>query len=138
MHQSPTAPYHFRLEKGDEIVEAITAFCEHNDIKAARLEGIGAVMEAELGFYDLEKQKYHHKKFGEMEIVSLLGNISLVDDKPFLHAHMVLSGRDFSAVGGHLFNGIVGATCEIFLTPLPHSMKRKHIPEIGLKLLHYD
>lgn len=138
MHQSQEAPYHFRLEKGEDIIEAIVAFCEHNSITAGRLEAIGAVLEAELGFYDLKRQKYHHKTFGEMEIVSLLGNIALVDDKPYIHAHVTLSGRDFSAVGGHLFKGIVGATCEVFLTPLPHTMKRKHVPSIGLKLLHYD
>jgi predicted DNA-binding protein with PD1-like motif len=40
-----------------------------------------------------------------MEIVSLYGNISLKDGKPFVHAHVVLSDEKGNARGGHLLPG---------------------------------
>ena len=40
-----------------------------------------------------------------MEILSLIGNISLKDDKPFVHAHITLADQEGRAWGGHLAEG---------------------------------
>ena len=43
-----------------------------------------------------------------MEVVSLIGNVTLKDDLPVLHVHVTLGRRDLSIIGGHL-NDLVGA-----------------------------
>jgi len=98
--------------------------------------GIGAVLEAELAFYSLAKKKYIFKKLEKpQEIVSLTGNIALVENKPFLHIHAVLANDDFICSGGHLKEAVVGATGEIYLFSLKDAIERIFDEEIGLKLL---
>ncbi len=129
--------YVIRLEKGEPIISRVTEFCEENNITSGLFHGIGAALSAEIGFYNLADKEYSWKKINEpMEIVSLTGNISLVEDKPFLHIHIVLSNSDFECFGGHLKDATVGATCEIYLTDSLTKIERKMDEEIGLKLLN--
>jgi predicted DNA-binding protein with PD1-like motif len=102
--------YQGRLEKGVDIVSGLTAIMQQNNIAAGMVSGIGAVSEAQLGYFNAQTKTYEKRSFQEnMEIVSLKGNISIKDNGIFPHLHVVLSSRDFSAVGGHLFSGTVYA-----------------------------
>ena len=44
------------------------------------------------------------------EIVGFIGNVSLRDDRPFLHAHATFADASGGTVGGHLTRG-----CEVFM-----------------------
>ena len=44
-----------------------------------------------------------------LELVSFEGNITLKDNQPFLHAHVVLSDHDMNTFGGHLFETTIAA-----------------------------
>ncbi len=129
-------PVHLlRLERGEKIIETLTDYCRRRKIAAAAFEGLGTCRRAELGFFRTARKRYSVRLFrGDHEIVSLLGNISLLDGKPFVHAHVVLSGPDFLARGGHLREAEVQATCEIMLRPLPGTIGRKFDPASGLNL----
>lgn len=72
-----------------------------------------------------------------LELVSMSGIVTLVDNKPFIHAHGVFSGNDFKAIGGHIKDFQVGPTVEIFLTDLNVEIGREFNEEIGLKLLDF-
>jgi predicted DNA-binding protein with PD1-like motif len=70
------------------------------------VSGIGAVTKATIGYYDQIKREYVIKSFNQpMEVLSLKGNISVKDGVPFAHLHVVLGKEDFTAIGGHLFEG---------------------------------
>lgn len=128
--------YLIRLLKNENILETLTKFCHEEAIHTATFSGIGAVLEAEVGYYHLEKKEYHFQKIeSPMEIVSLQGNVAMVENSPFLHMHIVLGREDLTCVGGHLKEATVGATCEIFLIPLDKTVERVYDEEIGLKLL---
>jgi predicted DNA-binding protein with PD1-like motif len=65
---------------------------------------------AAYAYYEQDDHRYlelssdtHH------EIVGFTGNISLRDDKPFLHAHATFADAAGATVGGHLLRG-----CEVF------------------------
>ena len=125
-----------RLVKGEEIVEALVNFCSQNAVKSGYFWAIGAVDSAKIGFYDLNKKEFNFKKFNApYEIASLIGNISQVDGGPFLHIHTILSDENFTCIGGHLEEAVVGATCEVYLIDLGMKIERKYDKEIGLKLL---
>lgn len=131
--------YVIRLEKGEEIEEKLLEFGKEQNINSAFFNAIGAVLNAEIGFYNLATKEYIYKEITTPhEIVSLTGNITLVDDNPFLHMHCVLSSDTFECVGGHLKKATVGATCEIYLKSLDAKITRKQNLEIGLKLLDCD
>lgn len=125
-----------RLIKGEEIISTVTQFCKSQNIMSGELLGIGAVEKAELGFYYLDRKEYEWRKFeNPMEIVSLTGNIALVDGEPFLHIHTVLSDSNFQTVGGHMKEGVVGATCEIYLNKFETNLTRIFDDITGLKLI---
>ena len=126
-----------RFSKGEEIASSIASFCAAHNVTSGYFQAIGAVTEVELGYYHLEKKEYTFKQFEqEFEVVSLTGNVSLVEGKPFVHMHGVFSDEHFQCTGGHVKNGIVGATCEVYFVPFETELIREFDEEIGLKLLH--
>jgi hypothetical protein len=125
-----------RLERGEEILESLERFCEENRIKSGFFRGIGALKEAELGLYSLKEKKYWSRRFEQpLEITNLTGNISMFKGKPFIHCHATLADKEMRAFGGHLKQGIVSPTCEIFLTEVKPEILRKKDEETGLNLL---
>lgn len=128
--------YIIRLEKGEKIIEEMTSLCENENILTGYFSGIGAVLSAEVAFYDLDNKKYLSKNLEEPhEITSLTGNVAVIKDRPFIHAHCVLSNKKFECMGGHLKEAVVGATCEIYLFKESIKIKRKLDEKIGLNLL---
>jgi len=125
-----------RLETGEEIAGALTAFARAHSIDAASVTAIGAASDVVLGYFDRSRKEYlRHVVAEEVEIVSLLGNISLKDGQPFPHLHVVISGRDFRPMAGHFFEGKAAATVEIIICPLPGYVSRAMDEATGLYLL---
>jgi predicted DNA-binding protein with PD1-like motif len=95
--------YILMFERGDRLVADLAEFCRSRKIGAGTFTGIGSCRRAELGFFDPKTKKYAFKTFrGPHEIAALVGNISLMDGRPVVHAHAVLGSRDFKAFAGHL------------------------------------
>ena len=98
------------LKKGDDLIPALTAILKETKITAGAIAGIGAVTGAVLGYFNGQTKAYEKIHLREdLEVVSLKGNISTKDNEVFPHLHAVLSKKDFSVVGGHLFAGSVYA-----------------------------
>jgi len=124
--------YALRLDRGEEIIASLRAFATAENARAGLLSGIGAVGEAELGFFDLATRAYTTRRLdGQYEILSLAGNLSDLEGEPFPHCHVVLSGSDFAALGGHLFRGVVSVTCEIQVVTDPRAVRRVRRPDLG-------
>jgi len=127
------------LTRGEKLIETLTSFCQKENINLGVFNGIGACVDPELGYYNLEIKEYKWQIIEkEVEIVSLTGNVSLVHNSPFLHIHTVVSDDSFDTYGGHLKEAKVGATCEIFLRILDGKIVRNFDSEVGLKLLNCD
>lgn len=126
-----------RLEKGEKLLEQLTSFAKDNDIPSCWISAIGACQQAELGYYDLEKQEYHWHKVDElMEITGIQGNLAWDGDTPVFHLHGNFSKEDLSTVGGHIKNLVVGGTCEVFFHRwYADKLTRSQDSEVGLKLL---
>lgn len=124
------------LQKNDDLFECIQKFAMEHNINNAFINGIGALNQVELGYSNLTKKEYQRRNFDkDLELLSLNGNITLVDNQPFLHIHTVLSDEDFHCIGGHLFRAKVAVTCEIRLTVITSKVQRVFNNEIGLKLI---
>lgn len=128
-----------RIDKGEKIVESIVSFCRDNKINGAWISGLGAVSSATLGLYDLGSKEYHTKDFeGPLEIANLVGNVGVVEKKTKAHIHAVFSDKNMEAIGGHLEEATVAATCEIKLEILDVELTRKKDENIGLDLISLD
>lgn len=125
-----------RLNKGDDIIEGLTKIITKNNIIAGVISAIGAVSEARIGFYNQETKRYEDIEFKEpMEVLSLMGNISLKDNLSFPHLHIVLSRKDCSVIGGHLYNGTIVFALEYQIIPFHGGyFRRKMDDETGLYL----
>lgn len=132
--KSRTVPggYLLRLEKGEEALASLALFAGEHGIQCGFLQGIGAVNDLELGYFDTEAGDYRRRLIQEtVEVVSLTGNVSLLDGKPFIHAHVAVAGPDQKLLGGHFFRGVVAVTLEIFIHVVPEQLTRKPDPDAG-------
>jgi uncharacterized protein len=73
-----------------------------------------------------------------MEVLSLIGELSLTDADPQIHAHVVLGRAEATARGGHLIRGIVRPTLEVMLTESPTHLFRKYNSNFGLALIDLE
>ncbi len=102
-----------RLSYNDDIVEATQKFCLDNNITMGLFSAIGAVKNAAFSYYDQLSKTYRDLTTGEpCEIVSCIGNISTREGKPFLHAHIAVSGDGGNTLAGHLIVGTTVFSCE--------------------------
>lgn len=124
-----------RLDLGAEIVSQISDLAKREGIETGTLSAIGALSRAELACYDQAAHVYQTIRVeGPVEMVSALGNISLRDGRPFVHAHAVLADGEGRTRGGHLMKGEVFAA-EICLQELVgQPLIREHDPATGLHL----
>ncbi len=131
--------YLLRLERGEEVVATLTAFCEKHVIKNAWLTGLGSIDNPTLAHYKVDNKKYSEKKIdGIFEVTNFTGNIALFENKPLLHPHITLGDENMNAYSGHLVHGTVSATMEVMLKVLPTVFTKSMNEEIGLKLFDLE
>lgn len=129
--------YILRLDRGDDIIPVIKEFCEQNNITAGIISGFGVAGNLKLICFDGKTRTPKTKSFeGDYEITSLLGNISYVDNELFPHLHITLVDYDFKAFGGHLVEGKIGLTGEIFIQTLNTRIDRIKNEETGINIIN--
>ena len=107
-----------RPEHGEEIIGQITSIIREKDIRAGHLSVIGALEQAEIGYYDQLTHVYQAIQVNEpVELASCSGNISLLKGQPFAHVHAVLSGMKGTVWAGHLTSGRIFAA-ELYIQEL--------------------
>ena len=93
---------------------------------------------AVLRFRDPATKNYGDKVFEEqMEISSLVGNISEKDGKVYLHLHANFGRRDYTVVGGHLLSCVLNGACELVVTRFNCKVGRRFDEETGLNLYEF-
>ena len=122
---------------GDEVAGGLFAFAHEHGVSGAYFTGIGALREVTLGYWDWETKDYRPIPVREqVEVLSLAGNIALAPDAgPKVHAHVVVGKADGTAHGGHLLEGHVRPTLEVFLVESPRHLRRTHDPTTGLAMI---
>lgn len=125
-----------RLPHGRDIITAVTDFCARENIMTGTFSLIGAVSSATLGTYDQKQQVYvTFQREGHLEILSGLGNISLKEGRPFVHAHVVLAEEGGATFGGHLFSETICFAGEIYIRELSGTaLERTYDDSTGLML----
>ena len=130
--------YVVRLDKGEELVSSLTKLCKDENIVLATIEGLGACNHVVLGLYDIDLKQYHKKQLdGAYEITSIIGNITRKEDEPYLHIHLNVADENMRAYGGHLYECIISATCELFIRVIDARVNRKHDEKSGLNLFDF-
>jgi predicted DNA-binding protein with PD1-like motif len=126
-----------RFKTGEDILERLNDLVQRSQVSAGSFTAIGAVEKATLGYFTGEGKYSSNSLQGPLEIVSCLGNVSLKEGTPFVHAHITLSDKEGKTYGGHLMPGTtVGATFELNLQSYDQmELRRKFDSETKLFLL---
>ena len=123
------------IDKGELINEKLLEVAEQENLKSGWINGLGAISRIEIGYWDIERKVYVKRKFNDdYELLSLIGNVSLVNDKPFIHTHISFSNTEFKVFGGHLFDSEVIAAAEFCIFISDYHLHRKLNCDIGLSL----
>ncbi|MFU0832492.1 MAG: PPC domain-containing protein [Oscillospiraceae bacterium] len=124
-----------RVDRGEELVKAIQSACEQENIAFGFITGIGAADHAVVGLYRVAEQKYYSNTFdGEMEMTSLLGSVTEMNGKTYLHLHANFAKSDGQVIGGHLNEAVISGTGEIFVQILNGKMDRRRDSVTGLNI----
>ena len=122
-----------RLDKGDDITESVYKVAEIENIRFAKVSGIGATDNFTVGVFDIAKKEYEKYDFcSNHEINTLTGNITEKDGKPYIHLHITATGKGCKVVGGHLIKGIISLTGEIIITVFDGKVSREFDETLGI------
>ena len=122
-----------RIDKGEYVNKTILDVASFYNLKFGWINGLGAIMDPELGYYDLKNKEYIKKTIiGEFELTSLIGNLTLKEGDLFVHSHITFSDINFNAYGGHLFDCKIAVAGEFVVFRSPTEINRKYDDEIGL------
>src|SRR3954454_4554811 len=125
-----------RFLSGERVTSLLVEWLSNDGVGYATLTGLGAVSAATVSYWNAATKQYEtHELAEQMEVVSLIGNVTLRDGQPFVHAHVALGRRDLSIVGGHLNDLLVHPTLEISVVPGPDPVHRALDESCGLYVM---
>jgi predicted DNA-binding protein with PD1-like motif len=127
------------MSSGDEALTSLASFAAEQRLGGSQFTAIGAFSRAVVAYFDWTTKAYQHVAIDEqVEVLSLVGDVTIDAGEPKLHAHVVLGKSDATAHGGHLIEGLVRPTLEVVLTELPRHLRRRFDPDSGLTLIDPD
>ena len=137
--QAASGPAHIlKPPFGSDLLKELEAYVRAHGINLAWLSGLGAVSRATIRYYDQPKQEWVDLELDQrLEVVSLTGNVSLLNGEPIVHLHVVLADEGGRCYGGHLGNDTLVFNLEILVTTLSGpAVIRKMDSETGLTIWH--
>lgn len=135
--ETDTDSFLIRLDSGDDIIESLEKFANIEHIQSASFQGLGSLQRARIGHFDFQNtHQYNFHEFREdLEVLSAIGNITLLENKPIVHVHLSLSRRDCSQIGGHADRGCIVNLLEIQLKKMKTVFHRKKDAKFGLNII---
>jgi hypothetical protein len=116
--KTPTG-YLVVLRQGDDVLKEIEQLAKAENIPSATYTGMGFVT-ATFGFFNFKTKKFDPKEFKDVELASMTGTIAWKGDSVSLHTHGLVTGKDFTAHGGHMLKAVVG-TGSVEITIVVHN-----------------
>ena len=134
-----TNEYAVIFRPGDEPYAGLTEFAGQHHIHSAHFTAIGGFSDARLAWFDLDRKMFRVIPIdAQVEVVSLTGDIALLDDKPQVHMHCVVAYPDGTTRGGHILGAHVSPLLEVFVTVDPVKLTKKRDPGKGLTVIEPD
>ena len=131
--------YVLRLDRGEELIETLMEFVKKEKITLGTINGLGASNYVEVGLFNIETKEYKKNVYEkDMEITSIIGNISTMDNESYLHIHINLSDENNNVIGGHLSKCVISATCELFVQKVEGRVDRTKDEKVGLNLFDFN
>lgn len=129
------AGYLMVLRQGDNLLEALKDFAAKEQIPSANFTGMGFV-NMKFGFFNAKEKKFEPKEFTAVELASMNGSIAFQNDSVSIHAHGVVTDKNFKAYGGHILDATVGTgSVEIVIAVHDRRLERVFEEQLGANVL---
>ncbi len=120
----------FRVPNGAELLNYLNEYAEKNDILVGVVNVIGSLFDVKIGYFDVEKDEYKVIPLkGFYELAAGIGDISVKEQKPFTHLHVVLGDSNGKSYAGHLIEGKVFVAETIIYEIEGPVLERKKVTE---------
>ena len=127
-----------KVDPDEDLIEAIITMVQHHNIQSGLINCIGALKKFTIGYFNIDTKTYERKTFDDyIELVSCMGNIAFKEGEPIIHLHISIGNREFSVMGGHLFQpAIVSITGEVYIIEIEEKLYRETDLKLNLSLLN--
>lgn len=131
--------YVVSIKNNSDIKDALSDFVKKENIRVGSVTGIASVNSVTLRFYDRELKRYVDRTYnGQMEISSIIGNISSDDVRPSIHLHATCGRNGYPAIAGHFLTARSSGSTELWIEDVPTAkIFRKYDEETGLHLFDF-
>lgn len=124
------------FDKGDEFTAGMMDVATRHNLAASHITAIGGFSDMTLAYFSRQTTEYKKIPLHEqVEVLALVGDITLNGDKRQVHAHVVVGLSDGTTRGGHIMEAHVWPTLEVIVTESPKHLQRQTDPETGLALI---
>ena len=132
--------YVMRLDPGEEIVEQLTALADRENVRLGCVSALGAANDVTIGIFSTGEKQYHSRRYqGDFEISALVGSVTRMEGKPYLHLHITIGNPVTGEVhAGHLTSCTISATLELFLQVWDGQVDRQFSDQVGLNLFRFS
>lgn len=135
--QGEAKTYVLVFAKGDEVLSGLTEFAQKYKVKSASFTAIGDATSCKFGWFDKEKKMFKVIALNEQaEITSMVGDMSVINGKPSVHAHINVADQNGNVHGGHLIEAFIYPTLEVMVTVYPATLQKQYNAESNINLLH--
>lgn len=135
-HKSGIRTFALIFDASDEVIGVLTQFAQEQALHAASFTAIGGFKDAVLGWFDWDKKDYRRIALAEqLEVLSLLGDITRDGAEHKVHGHVVVGTSEAMARGGHLLEAHVRPTLEMFLRETTSELRRAFDPLSRIPLI---
>jgi uncharacterized protein len=108
-----------RLPTGSDLVEEIERFAADHELRAAWVSAVGAVSRAAFAYYNQTTLQYKEMSSARHdELFGFVGNLSMRDGRPYLHAHAGFADINGEPIAGHLLKGCIVWVAEVEIREL--------------------
>jgi hypothetical protein len=127
--------YALIFAKGDEIMSGLTEFAVREKLVGGHFSAIGALEHALFGWFDNTRKAFRDIPVNEqVEMISLNGDLGLVNGSPAIHAHGAVAFPDGHVSGGHILEAVAWPTTELFFTAYATPLVKERDEETTLYL----
>jgi len=138
-HPNGEKTYAVIFAKGDEIMSGLAEFAVREKLVAGHFSAIGALEHARFGWFDHARKAFRDIPVNEqVEMISLIGDVGLVNGSPAIHAHGAVAFPDGHVRGGHILEAVAWPTMELFFTAYPAPLVKEHDAETNLFLFNLN
>ena len=131
--------YALIFAKGDEIMSGLTEFAVREKLVGGHFSAIGALEHALFGWFDNTRKAFRDIPVDEqVEMISLIGDVGLVNGTPAIHAHGAVAFPDGQMRGGHILEAVAWPTLELFFTTYPAPLVKERDDETNLFLFNLN